>query len=63
MTLEVHVPEETFAAVRAVLDARNLVELAATIGACNMVSRFIGALGIDSRDALSATAEDVHPQP
>ena len=62
MTRQIHVPGETFAAVRAVLDTRDLVELTATIGAYNMVSRFIEALGIDSRDALPATAAGGHAQ-
>lgn len=54
MTLAVHVPADVFAAVRAVLDDRLLVELTATIGAYNMVSRFLEALGIDARDPLPA---------
>ena len=53
MTREIHVPAETFAPVRAALDERCLVELTATIGAYNMVSRFLVALevGADERDA------------
>lgn len=56
MTREVHVPADVFAQVRAVLDERRLVELTATIGAYNMVSRFLEALGIDSKDDLSPRA-------
>lgn len=52
MTKGVHVPQAVFAAVRDVLDHRNLVELTATIGAYNMVSRFLEAMEIDSRDKL-----------
>lgn len=52
MTREVHVPGDVFAAVRGTLDNRNLVELTATIGAYNMVSRFLEAMGIDSRDDM-----------
>jgi alkylhydroperoxidase family enzyme len=52
MTRQIHVPDAVFGAVRAVLDARHLVELTATIGAYNMVSRFIEAMGIDSKDPL-----------
>ena len=52
MTREVHVPDDVFAAVRGVMDRRNLVELTATIGAYNMVSRFLEAMQIDSRDEL-----------
>lgn len=57
MTREVHVPDAVFAAVRERLDARNLVELTATVGAYNMVSRFLEAMGVDARDPLpKATA-------
>ena len=63
MTREIHVPAETFAPVRKVLDERCLVELTATIGAYNMVSRFIEALGIDSKDGLSAGGASSHVQP
>jgi len=52
MTREVHVPDAVFAAVRSVLDNRNLVELTATIGAYNMVSRFLEAMRIDARDDM-----------
>ena len=54
MTRDVHVAPEVFAAVRGHLDARLLVELTATIGAYNMVSRFIEALGIQSGDDVAA---------
>ena len=63
MTREIHVPAETFAPVRAALDERCLVELTATIGAYNMVSRFIEALGIDSKDDLSTKEAGSHVQP
>ncbi len=53
MTREVHVPDEVFAAVRSAMDNRNLVELTATIGAYNMVSRFLEAMGIDARDDMA----------
>jgi alkylhydroperoxidase family enzyme len=46
MTLQVQVPQPLFDAVRAHLDARELVELTATIAAYNMVSRFLEALQI-----------------
>lgn len=52
MTRKVHVPDAVFAAVRQRLDARDLVELTATIGAYNMVSRFLEAMGVDARDPL-----------
>lgn len=53
MTRDVHVPDPVFAAVRGVLDNRNLVELTATIGAYNMVSRFLEAMKIDARDDMA----------
>jgi hypothetical protein len=40
-----------------------LVELTATIGAYNMVSRFTEALGIDSKDELSTREAGSHVQP
>ena len=50
MTKEIHVSPEVFAAVKAVLTDRLLVELTATVGAYNMVSRFLEALKIHSHD-------------
>ncbi|MET3353156.1 carboxymuconolactone decarboxylase family protein [Xanthobacter autotrophicus] len=50
MTRQIQVPPEVFAAVRDVCDDRELVELTATIGAYNMVSRFLEALEIHSHD-------------
>jgi 4-carboxymuconolactone decarboxylase len=46
MTREVEVPEALFASLRGHFDARALVDLAATIAAYNMVSRFLAALNI-----------------
>ena len=43
-------------AVRAHLADREVVELVATIAACNIVSRFLEALHIHSDDARSAAA-------
>ena len=57
MTRTVHAPDEVFAAVRGVLDNRHLVELTATVGAYNMVSRFLEAMRIDARDDLAGTPE------
>ena len=54
MTRTVHVPDEVFAAVRRALDNRRLVELTATVGAYNMVSRFLEAMRIDARDELAS---------
>lgn len=50
MTRKVQVPDSIFAAVRAELDDRLLVELTATIAAYNMVSRFLEALQLHIQD-------------
>jgi len=47
MTREVRVTENVFAAVRAAFPERQIVELTATIGGYNLVSRFLEALQID----------------
>jgi alkylhydroperoxidase family enzyme len=47
MTRDIHVPDAVFAAVKPHLSDRHLVELTATIGAYNMVSRFLEALQVD----------------
>jgi alkylhydroperoxidase family enzyme len=48
MTLDVHVSESTFAAVRSALGSEQLVvELVGVIAAYNMVSRFLVALGVE----------------
>ena len=47
MTRSVEVPEDVFAAVRANFTEREIVELTATVGAYNLVSRFIVAMKID----------------
>ncbi len=51
MTKNIQVSPEVFAAVKAQLSDRLLVELTATVGAYNMVSRFLEALQIHSHDA------------
>ena len=50
MTKNIQVSPEIFAAVKAQLSDRLLVELTATVGAYNMVSRFLEALQIHSHD-------------
>ena len=50
MTRNVQVPAPAVAAVREFLGDRELVELVATVGAYNMVSRFLEALDIHSHD-------------
>jgi alkylhydroperoxidase family enzyme len=47
MSREVHVPQPVFDAVRRHFNERELVELTATIGAYNLVSRFLEALQVD----------------
>lgn len=47
MTRSIRVPDEVFAAVRAAFAERELVELTATIGGYNLVSRFLEALQVD----------------
>ncbi len=47
MTREIRVPDPVFAALRPHFDQQELVELTATIGAYNMVSRFLEAMKID----------------
>lgn len=47
MTRGIHVPDDVFARLRAHLPARQVVELTATVGAYNCVSRFLEALRID----------------
>ena len=53
MTRNVQVPAAAVAAVRKFLGDREVVELVATIGAYNMVSRFLEALDIHSHDPRS----------
>jgi AhpD family alkylhydroperoxidase len=60
MTREVQVPPALLAEVRAHLGERGTVELAATIAAYNMVSRFLEALQIHSDDTPGA---DTLPHP
>jgi len=52
MTRNIRVPDDVFAAVRAEFSPRELVELTATVGAYNMVSRFLEAMEIHGDDAV-----------
>jgi len=47
MTRSIQVPDEVFAAVARHFDARQTVELTATIAGYNLVSRFLEALKVD----------------
>ncbi|MBC7782097.1 MAG: carboxymuconolactone decarboxylase family protein [Proteobacteria bacterium] len=51
MTREIHVPDAVFAQVSRHFDAQQMVELTATVGAYNMVSRFLEALQMDPETA------------
>jgi alkylhydroperoxidase family enzyme len=50
MTREIHVPDAVFARVASHFDTQQMVELTATVGAYNMVSRFLEALQMDPED-------------
>jgi len=47
MTRTIRVPDDVFAAVRRHFAEREMVELTATVGAYNLVSRFLEALQVD----------------
>jgi AhpD family alkylhydroperoxidase len=51
MTRNVQIPADSVRAVRELLSDREVVELVATVGAYNMVSRFLEALDIHSIDS------------
>jgi AhpD family alkylhydroperoxidase len=52
MTRDVVVPDELFDRVRTHLDERGVVELTATVGAYNLVSRFLVALHLEPADKV-----------
>ena len=52
MTKHVHVPDDVFAAAKAALPAREVVELVVTIASYNCVSRVLEALEINNGDKL-----------
>lgn len=54
MTLDVQVAMPTFDALRGWFDAREIVELTATIAAYNMVARFLEALGLESESSVQS---------
>lgn len=56
MTRQVQVPDAVFAAVAACYPAPQIVEITATVAAYNMVSRFLEALQIHTRDAAHDAA-------
>jgi 4-carboxymuconolactone decarboxylase len=57
MTRDIQVPEPLFTALHEHFDHRQIVELTATIGVYNLVSRFLVALEVDSDDQGKADSE------
>jgi alkylhydroperoxidase family enzyme len=53
MTRDIHVPDAVFEALRGHFNQREIVELTATIGGYNLVSRFLEALAVDPESAHS----------
>ncbi len=51
MTRDIHVPDAVFEALRGHFNQREIVELTATIGGYNLVSRFREALAVDPESA------------
>jgi len=51
MTRDIHVPDAVFEALRGHFNRREIVELTATIGGYNLVSRFLEALAVDPESA------------
>ncbi len=50
MTLECEIPDEVFARVKKLFSDREMVEITATVGSYNCVSRFLTALNISERN-------------
>jgi alkylhydroperoxidase family enzyme len=53
MTRDIHVPDIVFEALRGHFNQREIVELTATIGGYNLVSRFLEALAVDPESAYA----------
>lgn len=51
MTRDIHVPDAVFEGLRGHFNQREIVELTATIGGYNLVSRFLEALAVDPESA------------
>ncbi|KAB2576396.1 4-carboxymuconolactone decarboxylase [Lasiodiplodia theobromae] len=51
MTMDVTVPDEVFERLRALFSEREIVEITATVGAYNCVSRFLVALDVGEKNA------------
>ncbi|KIW03672.1 uncharacterized protein PV09_04993 [Verruconis gallopava] len=71
MTLDCEVPDDVFARLKSLFNEREVVEITATVGAYNCVSRFLVALDVSERNGVegmkeslkhvSAELEDVTP--
>ena len=59
VTLEVRVKDETFAALRAHLSERSIVELTLSIGYWGMVARVLLSLGIEMEDRTVGSSGDL----
>ena len=57
MTLSVEVPDEMFEQLRKVFSERETVEITATIGTYNCVSRFLVALNVSERNGVEGMKE------
>jgi len=57
MTLDITVPDDVFATVRKEFNEREVVELTATIGTYNCVSRFLVALDVSERNGEGGMKE------
>lgn len=65
MTLACEVPQEVFEKLRAVFSEREVVEITATVGAYNCVSRFLVALDVNERngeEGMRGALKHVHPE-
>lgn len=65
MTLECEVPEQVFERLRKVFSEREVVEVTATVGAYNCVSRFLVALNVSERngpDGMKEALKHVSPE-
>lgn len=51
MTMDVAVPDEVFERLRTLFSEREVVEITATVGAYNCVSRFLVALDVGEKNA------------
>jgi hypothetical protein len=65
MTLSIEVPDDVFAVLKKEFNEREIVELTATIGTYNCVSRFLVALDVNERngdEGLKTALAHVSPE-